>query len=190
MRFFITELPILPLSADAPITATDFGFMMRFIWRTMSSWLGRGRGAGGAKSTTMRTSAAIALALVANTGLRSISEISGKSVISLETLTMMSAMASRLAGSLPRTPFSISWAWMPSSIDSASSLVAGARRKVMSFNTSTSTPPRPKATSLPNDPSVTAPTMTSWPPSSICCTWMPSILASALYFLALARMVS
>ena len=102
---------------------------------------------------------------------------------------MMSAIASRLAGSLPRTPLSISWAWMPSSIDSASSLVAGARRKVMSFSTSTSTPPRPNATSLPNDPSVTAPMMTSWPPSSICWTWMPSILASALYFLALARMV-
>ena len=42
--------------------------------------------------------------------------------------------------------------------------VAGARRKVMSFSTSTSTPPRPKATSLPKLPSVTAPTMTSWPP--------------------------
>ena len=64
----------------------------------------------------------------------------------------------------PRTPFSISAAWMPSSIDSASSSVAGARRNVMSFSTSTSTPPRPNATSLPNEGSVTAPTMTSWPP--------------------------
>ena len=61
MRFFITELPILPSSAEAPITATAFGCMMRFIWRTISSWLGRrGRGGFGAKSTTMRTSAAIA----------------------------------------------------------------------------------------------------------------------------------
>ena len=34
----------------------------------------------------------------------------------------------------------------------------------MSFSTSTSTPPRPNATSLPKLPSVTAPTMTSWPP--------------------------
>src|SRR6202165_234815 len=98
MRFFITELPILPFSAEAPITATDFGFMIRFIWRTMSSWLGRGRGGFGAKSTTMRTSAAIALVLVANTGLRSISAISGKSVIRREALTMMSAIVSRVAG--------------------------------------------------------------------------------------------
>ena len=60
----------------------------------------------------------------------------------------------------------------------------------MSFSTSTSTPPRPNATSLPKLPSVTAPTITSWPPLSICCTWTPSILASALYFFALARIVS
>src|ERR1700737_2910829 len=98
MRFFITELPILPFSAEAPITATAFGFMIRFIWRTMSSWLGRGRGGFGAKSTTMRTSAAIALVLVANTGFKSISAISGKSVISFETLTMISAITSGLAG--------------------------------------------------------------------------------------------
>jgi hypothetical protein len=57
---------------------------------------------------------------------------------------------------------------MPSSIESASSRVTGARRKVMSFKTSTSTPPRPNATSLPKLPSVTAPMMTSWPPASIC----------------------
>src|SRR5216683_1295550 len=105
-------------------------------------------------------------------------------------VVMFRTRARRLAGSLPRTPLSISWAWMPSSIDSASCLVAGASRKVMSLRTSTSTPPRPKATSLPNDPSVTAPTMTSCPPSSICWTWMPSILASDLYFLAFARMVA
>ena len=59
---------------------------------------------------------------------------------------------------------------MPSSIDSASSLVAGARRNVMSFSTSTRIPPRPKATNLPNAGSVTAPMMTSLPPVSICCT--------------------
>ena len=93
---------------------------------------------------------------------------------------MMSASASRLAGSPPRTPLSISAAWMPSSIDIASSLVAGARRKVTSFSTSTSTPPRPKATSLPNEPSVIEPMITSVPPISICCTCTPSILASAL----------
>ncbi len=138
----------------------------------------------------MRTSAAIAPSLVANTGFRSISEISGKSLTSSLTPTMRLASASRLTASPPRTPFSISAAWMPSSIERASALVAGARRKVMSFSTSTSTPPRPNATSLPKLPSVTAPTITSWPPFSICCTWMPSILASALYFFALARMVS
>ncbi|MGY3411403.1 hypothetical protein ACVWZV_007516 [Bradyrhizobium sp. GM5.1] len=60
----------------------------------------------------------------------------------------------------------------------------------MSFRTSTSTPPRPKATSLPNEASVIDPTITSVPPASICCTWTPSILASDLYFLALERIVS
>ena len=138
----------------------------------------------------MRTSAAVASDLVANTGLRSSSTISGKSLTSCETLTITSASASRFTGSPPRTPCSISAAWMPSSIEKASSRVAGARRKVMSFSTSTSTPPRPNATSLPNEPSVIEPTITSVPPLSICWTWTPSILASALYFLALARMVS
>ena len=102
----------------------------------------------------------------------------------------MSASASRLTGSAPRTPLRISAAAMPSSIDKASSRVAGARRNVMSLSTSTSTPPRPKATSFPNEGSVTAPMMTSWPPVSICCTWTPSSLAVALYFLALAMMVA
>ena len=78
---------------------------------------------------------------------------------------------------------------MPSSIDSASSRVAGASRNVMSFITSTSTPPRPNATSLPNDGSVTAPTITSWPPVSICCTCTPSRSAFASYFFALAMIV-
>ena len=64
----------------------------------------------------------------------------------------------------PRTPRSISAAPIPSSIDSASSAVSGASRKVTSLSTSTSTPPRPKATTLPNVGSVTAPTMTSCPP--------------------------
>ncbi len=116
----------------------------------------------------MRTSAAMASFGVAKTGLRSSSTISGKSLTSCETLTITSASASRLTASPPRTPFSISAAWMPSSIDRASSRVAGASRKVMSFKTSTSTPPRPKATSLPNEPSVIDPTMTSVPPFSIC----------------------
>ncbi len=35
------ELPILPFSAEAPITATASGFMMRFICRTIASWVGR-----------------------------------------------------------------------------------------------------------------------------------------------------
>jgi hypothetical protein len=37
----MTELPILPSSAEAPITATASGFMMRFMAVTISSWLGR-----------------------------------------------------------------------------------------------------------------------------------------------------
>ena len=86
----------------------------------------------------MRTSAAVAPLLVANTGFRSISEISGKSVISCETFWISDASASRSTAAAPRTPFSISAAAMPSSIDSASSRVAGARRNVMSFSTSTS----------------------------------------------------
>ena len=63
------------------------------------------------------------------------------------------------------------------SIDSASSRVAGASRNVMSFNTSTRMPPRPKATSLPKAGSVTAPMSTSWPPESICWTCTPSMVA-------------
>ena len=77
----------------------------------------------------------------------------------------------------------ISAAAMPSSIDSASSRVAGARRNVMSLKTSTSTPPRPNATSLPKRRSVTAPTITSWPPASFCCTWMPTIVGVGLILL-------
>jgi hypothetical protein len=41
IRFFITELPILPVSAEAPMTASVFGFMMRVIERTISSCGGR-----------------------------------------------------------------------------------------------------------------------------------------------------
>ena len=41
MRFFITELPILPASSDAPITATAFGCMIRFIDVTTSASAGR-----------------------------------------------------------------------------------------------------------------------------------------------------
>ncbi len=110
--------------------------------------------------------------------------------MSCDTFSINVASASRLTGSEPRTPFSISAAWMPSSIDSASSLVAGARRNVMSFITSTSTPPSPNATSLPNEGSVTAPTITSWPPDSICCTCTPRSVALASYFFALAMMVA
>jgi len=71
IRFFITELPILPVSAEAPITATISDSMMRFIWRTMSSWFRDAeRGGGGAKSTTMRTVGGDRRSdLVANTGL-------------------------------------------------------------------------------------------------------------------------
>ena len=57
---------------------------------------------------TIRTSAAIAPLALANTGLRSISEISGKSAIRRDTFSISPASASRLTGALPRTPFSIS----------------------------------------------------------------------------------
>ena len=100
----------------------------------------------------MRTSAAIAPLLVANTGFRSISEISGKSEISCDTFSINVASASRLTGSEPRTPFSISAAC--DAVEHRQRIVAcvaGASRNVMSFITSTSTPPRPNATSLPND---------------------------------------
>ena len=42
------------------MTATAFGFMMRFMSRTMSSCVGRYRAGAGEKLTTIRTSAAIA----------------------------------------------------------------------------------------------------------------------------------
>ena len=126
---------------------------------TTSFSSGRKRAGFWSKFTTMRTSAAIAPSSPANTGFRSISAISGKSLTSCDTRTMVSCSASRLTGSPPRTPLSISAAWMPSSIEAASSCVAGARRKVTSLSTSTSTPPMPKATSLPKLSSVIAPTI-------------------------------
>ncbi len=138
----------------------------------------------------MRTSAAIAPAFDANTGFRSISAISGKSATSCETFLIIVASAARFTGAAPRTPFRISAAAMPSSIDSASAFDAGARRNVMSFSTSTRMPPSPNATSLPNAGSVTAPTITSWPPATICWTWTPSSSALRLYFFALAMIVA
>ena len=139
----------------------------------------------GVKSTEIRASTAVAPSLVAKIGFRSISWISGKSAIMFETATTTLASASRSTGSAPRTPRSTSAAWMPSSIESASSVLAGARRKVTSFSTSTRTPPSPKATSLPKLGSVTAPTITScaWP-VSICWTWTPSTLALGAWPLA------
>ncbi len=61
----------------------------------------------------------------------------------------------------------------------------------MSLSTSTSTPPRPNATSLPKLWSLTAPTITSCAPvGSICCTCTPLTTAPALYFFAFATIVS
>ena len=79
---------------------------------------------------------------------------------------------------------------MLSSIDSASSFVAGASLNVASFSTSTRMPPKPKATSLPKDGSVTAPMITSCPPCNICCTCTPASVALSLYFFALAMIVA
>ena len=79
---------------------------------------------------------------------------------------------------------------MLSSIDSASVADAGASRNVMSFITSTSTPPKPNATSLPNEGSVTAPMITSSPPPAICCTCTPRRSALRSYFFALAMIVA
>ncbi len=162
------------------MTATDRGFMMRFMEARISSRVGRKGASLAEKSTTMRTSTAVAPSLRANTGLRSISLISGKSSTNRETFWMMAASASRSTGSAPRTPRRISAAAMPSIMERASSRLAGARRKVMSFKTSTNTPPSPNATSLPKLGSVTAPTMTSWAWGSICCTCTPVMSASAL----------
>src|SRR3978361_469692 len=54
------------------------------------------------------TESRVAPCLLANTGFRSISEISGKSLTSWLTRTIRLDSASRLTGSLPRTPLSIS----------------------------------------------------------------------------------
>ncbi len=164
------------------MTATASGFMIRFIAARISACEGR-KGAGfGFRSSRMRTSTAVAPFFRAKIGFRSISAISGKSAISFDTFWMIAARACRSTGSAPRTPLRISAPWMPCSIDSASDFEAGARRKVTSFITSTSTPPRPKATSLPKLGSVTAPTRTSCAPSeeSIFCTWTPAIRAFLL----------
>jgi hypothetical protein len=82
IRFFITELPILPASEEAPMTATAFGFMMRFMSRTMSSCFGRNRAGAGEKLTTIRTSARLRRPWSQRRGSRSISAISGLSEMS------------------------------------------------------------------------------------------------------------
>lgn len=66
-------------------------------------------------------------------------------------------------------------------MDSASSASTGASRNVTSLSTSTSTPPSPNATTLPNVGSVTAPTMTSSPCGSSSWICTPSIRAAASY---------
>lgn len=125
-------------------------------------------------------SAATALVGVAITGLRSTSAISGKSATSWDTRRICSATAHRSTAGAPRTPRRISAARIESSMDSASSASSGASRNVTSLRTSTSTPPRPKATTFPKVGSVTAPTMTSCPLGSSSWICTPSIRASAL----------
>src|SRR5260370_976949 len=61
----------------------------------------------------MRPSAATAPLFEANTGVRSISAISGKSLRSCDTFWIRAASASRLTGSAPRTPFRRSAALTP-----------------------------------------------------------------------------
>ena len=103
---------------------------------------------------------------------------------------MIDASAPRSTPAPPRTPLRISAALMPSTISAALSGEVGARRNVTSRSTSTSTPPMPNVTTGPNDGSVMAPTSTSVPSDSICCTWTPVMSASDLYALAFSMMVS
>ncbi len=177
-RLRITELPILPCSFEAPITATEAGSMRRRMDVRISSRVYRRRATGCDSARITRMSAATAPSGVAITGLRSTSAISGKSATSWDTRRICSATAHRSTAACPRTPRRISAARIESSIDSASSGVTGASRNVTSLRTSTSTPPSPNATTFPNVGSVTAPTITSCPCGSNSCTWTPSMRAS------------
>lgn len=163
MRLRITELPILPCSLEAPMTATDEGCISRRIEVRISSRVYVRRGFGTESARIRRMSAATAPSGVAITGLRSTSAISGKSATSWDTRRICSAIAHRSTPARPRTPRRISAALIESSMDSASSALTGASRNVTSLRTSTSTPPSPNATTFPNVGSVTAPTMTSCP---------------------------
>ena len=114
------------------MTAIDLGFMMRFIAERICSWVNRSGWRAARSSTRNRTSTAVAPPGVANTGFRSTSASCGKSETRSETRWMRPASASRSTGSAPRTPRSTSAAAIPSSMDSASSLLVGASRKVTS----------------------------------------------------------
>lgn len=70
----MTELPIFPASADAPITAIEAGFMIRFIAVRISSWVNRDGSSAASASTSIRTSTAVAPDAVASTGFRSTSD--------------------------------------------------------------------------------------------------------------------
>ena len=190
MRLRITELPILPSPAEAPITATARGCMMRVMAARMSSRLGRGRAGAGAKSSSTRTSTAVAPAGVANTGFKSSSAIAGWSSTSCPTLQIRSTKASLSTPGWPRTPSRMAVPAISSNMAAACSRVVGASRKVTSRSTSTSTPPKPNATSLPKVGSVTAPTITSCAAASCFCTSTPSTRASGWRPLAAAMMSS
>ncbi len=169
MRFFITELPILPSSAEAPITATAFGMHDAVHRRDDFGVRARRRAR---LVVEVDDDAHVGGNRVLLGGEHRVEiEFDDFREIADELRHLDDDVGQRLAVDRIAAAHALrasQAAWMPSSIDSASSLVAGARRKVMSFSTSTSTPPRPKATSLPNEPSVIEPMITSVPPTSIC----------------------
>ena len=90
---------------------------------------------------------------------------------------MTSASASRSAGRLPRAPRSSALPRSSASIRFTSPGSTGSTRRLVSWSTSTQTPPRPTARTGPKVGSTVTPAISSTPPERIGLTRTPSIRA-------------
>lgn len=106
----------------------------------------------------------------ARNGFRSNSRISGQSESMRFIRSRISTSCSRSTPGLPRAPSSSACARMPSTISRASASESGCSRNTTSLNTSTCTPPRPKASMRPTCGSLAAPKNSSTPAVRIGCT--------------------
>jgi len=203
MRFFhhgVADLAVLDRTPR--ITATAFGFMIRFIWRNDVRPCFRGRGRGGRFRFEVDDDAhtvgrRFAPSLVANTGFEiHLGDLGKKSVISVETLDDdVGDGVAGWPGSLPAHALEhlVGLGYRSSNRQAASCLVAGASPEggcpLENLDQHAAEAEGPRA--CRTDPSVTGADDDLLPaeqPSAG--TWMPSILASDLYFPAFARMAA